>query len=311
MRSSILGLAGGLCFVSLLGVAAPSAAASSDAFSRLPLRFEAVDTHNWVAHGPGFGVGLNQEGTSIRLGDRGLRLTLEGGDRHGRFKGLNKSATPTNYFGKDSRSVDAFARLRQTGVYPGIDIVYYGKGQSLEYDFELAPGADPSRIRMRFEGADTIQLGAHGQLILGLGDKQVTQNPPVVYQPGPSGEIVGVPSSYVTQEDGSIGIKLGSYDRSRALVVDPTILFTGYLAGTSADVPIGIGHDKNGSIYIAGYTYSPDFALVGTAYTGFFTSTGQQAFTTVMNPLSTISSFPPPPADTCSPMVEYGGVSSP
>jgi hypothetical protein len=288
MRSSILGLAGGLCFVSLLGLAAPSPDASaSDAFARLPLRFEAVDAHKWLAHGPGFGVALNQDGTVIRLGDRGLKLTLEGSDRHGRFEGVDKSAAPTNYFGRDSRSVDAFARLRQIGIYPGIDILYYGKGQSLEYDFELAPGADPSRIRMRFEGADTIRLGAQGQLILGLGDRQVTQNPPVVYQRGPSGEVVGVPSSYIAQTDGSIGISLGSYDSNRALVVDPTILFTGYLAGTSSDVPLGIGHDKKGSIYIAGYTYSPDFALVGAAYTGFFLTTGQQVFTTVMNPLST------------------------
>jgi len=113
----------------------------------------------------------------------------------------------------------------------------------------------------------------------------VTQNPPVVYQHGQSGEIVGVPSSYVTEADGSIGISLGAYDASRALVVDPNILMQVYLAGTSADVPVGIGHDKNGLIYIAGYTLSPDFPIVGTPYTPNFTTTNQEAFTTVLNPL--------------------------
>lgn len=268
---------------------------ASEAYARLPLRFEAASAHKWVAHGPGFGVGLSQDGTFFNLGDRGLRLTLEGRSRGARFEGLDKSATPTNYFGRNSHSVDAFGRLRQTAVYPGIDIVYYGKGQALEYDFELAPGADPSRIRMRFEGADTIRLGPQGQVILGLGDRQVTQNPPVVYQRDyqrddprhTSGEIRGVPCSYVMEEDGSIGITLGAYDASQALVVDPTVLFTAYLAGTSTDVPIGIGHDSNGSIYIAGYTFSADFPLVGAAYTGFLVTTNQQAFTTVMNPLST------------------------
>ena len=93
------------------------------------------------------------------------------------------------------------------------------------------------------------------------------------------------------EADGSIGITLGSYDRSQPLVVDPTILFTGYLAGTSADVPLGIGHDKNGLIYLAGYTYSPDFPTVGTAYTGFFLPTTQQAFTTVMTPLDQNGNF--------------------
>jgi len=250
------------------------------------LRFEAVDAQKWVAHGPGFGVGFSQDGTFFRFGDRGLKLTLEGRGIATRFEGLDQAAAPTNYFGKEFRSADAFGRLRQVGVYPGIDVVYYGKGRSLEYDFELAPGADPSRIHMRFEGADTIRLGPQGQVILGMGDRQIIQNPPVVYQRLMSGEIVGVPSSYVTEEDGSIGITLGAYDTTQALVVDPTVLFSFYLAGSSADVPIGIGHDQNGLVYIAGYTFSLDFPTVGTAYTGFFTTTNQQAFTTVMNPFS-------------------------
>lgn len=289
MRLSLVSLASGLCLVSLPGLAGPSPKAAPDVYSQIPLRFEATDAHKWIAHGPGFGVGITQDGTFIQFGTRGLKLTLEGrkarGNTAAHFEGLDKSAVPTNYFGRNFRSVDAFARLRQTGVYPGIDMVYYGKGQSLEYDFELAPGADPSRIRMRFEGADSIRLGSQGQVILSVGDREVTQNPPVVFQHGAGREIVGVPSSYVLEADGSIGIHLGSYDASKKLVVDPTMLFAGYLAGTSADVPIGIGHDKNGLIYLAGYSYSPDFPTVGTAYTGFFINTNQQAFTTVMNPL--------------------------
>lgn len=283
MRLSLLSLASGLFLAGFPGLAA----SATDVYSRLPLRFESAGGRNWVTHGPGYAVALNPEGTFIHLGNRGLRLTFEGRQKSGHLEGLNKSATPTNYFGREFRSVDAFARLRQAEVYPGIDVVYYGKGQELEYDFELAPGADPSRIRMRFEGADNIRMGSQGQVILDLGDRQVVQNPPVVYQRALSGEIIGVPSSYVPNEDRSIGVTLGAYDAGRALVVDPTVLFTGYLAGTSADVPLGIGHDKNGSIYIAGYSYSPDFALVGTAYTGFFLSAGRQAFTTKMNPLST------------------------
>ena len=293
MRLSLIGLATGLCLVSVSGLAGPSSKDASDAYARIPLRFEAMDANKWVAHGPGFGVGFRQDGTFIQFGNRGLKLSLEGRETHGNkggnFEGLDKSPVQTNYFGRDFRAANAFGRLRQTGVYPGIDIVYYGKGQTLEYDFELAPGADPAQIRMRFEGADSIRLGSRGQVILQLGDRQVTQNPPVVYQRDDQRQaehqIVGVPSSYVMENDGSIGISLGSYDPSRALVVDPTILFQGYLAGTSADVPIGIGHDKNGLIYLAGYSLSPDFPTVGTAYTGFFIGTTQQAFTTVMTPL--------------------------
>lgn len=281
MRLSFFSLANALCLVSLSGLAAPA----SDVFAGLPLRFEAVDSQRWMAHGPGFGVAFTQEGSFIQLGDRGLRLTLPGADRHARLEGLDKSSTPTNYFGTPFRSADAFGRLRQVGVYPGINIVYYGKGQSLEYDFELAPGADPARIRMRFEGADSIGLGSKGELVLSFGDRQVIQNPPVVYQRRAPGETVGVSSAYLMQADGSIGITLGDYDAAQALVIDPTVLFTAYLAGTSAEEPIGIGHDKNGLIYLAGYSYSPDFVIVGEPYTGFFLATGKQAFMTVMNPL--------------------------
>ena len=289
MRLSLVGLASGLCLVSVSGLAGPSSHEASDVYSRIPLRFEAMDANKWVAHGPGFGVGFRQDGTFMQFANRGLKLSFEGRDEHGKkrghFEGLDKSPVQSNYFGQEFRAADAFGRLRQTGVYPGIDIIYYGKGQTLEYDFELAAGADPSQIRMRFEGADSIRLGPQGQVILQLGDREITQNPPVVYQRQAEHQIVGVPSSYVMEADGSIGITLGSYDPSRALVVDPTILFTGYLAGTSADVPIGIGHDTNGLIYLAGYTLSPDFPLVGTAYTPNFLTTNQEAFTTVMTPL--------------------------
>ncbi len=290
MRLSLVSLASGLCLVSVSGLAGSSSPEASGIYSRIPLRFEALDANKWIAHGPGFGVGFRQDGTFIQFENRGLKLSFEGRQPHGKtgrhFEGLDKSPVQTNYFGREFRAADAFGRLRQTGVYPGIDIIYYGKGQALEYDFELAPGADPSRIRMRFEGADSIRLSPQGQVILSLGDRQVTQNPAVVYQRGANQEIVGVPSSYVMEADGSIGVTLGAYDASRPLVVDPTILFTGYLSGTSADVPLGIGHDKNGLIYLAGSSLSPDFPTVGTAYTGFFVPTNApQAFTTVMAPL--------------------------
>jgi len=300
MHRSILGLASGLCLVGLLvppGWAAPSAgAAGSDIYASIPLRFEPVDSHNWVGHGPGFGIALNQHGAFLQLGKRGLKLSFEGRARGSTFEGVHKSAAPSNYFGPDARTVDAFSRLRQKNVYPGIDVLYYGKGRSIEYDFELAPGTDPAQIRMRFEGADSVRIGPRGDLILALGDRDIVQNAPVVYQRHAPDQVVAVFSSYVPRENGSFGIELGDYDERLPLIVDPTILFTAYLAGTSADVPIGIGHDKNGSIYIAGYTYSPDFALVGTAYTGFFLGTGQQAFTTVMNPLG-------PPED----VITYSG----
>ena len=86
-----------------------------------------------------------------------MRLAFEGSNGDPRiaadWEPSEQMLAPTNYFrGLTFRSADAFGRLRRTNLYPGIDVVYYGKGGELEYDFDLAPGADPSRIRMRFDG---------------------------------------------------------------------------------------------------------------------------------------------------------------
>jgi hypothetical protein len=263
------------------------AGSSANVFSKVPLRFEAASPNQWVAHGPGFAVAFTQAGTEVYLGDRRVRMTFEESNPSARFVGAQKSATPNNYFGSGaSRSVDAFLKLRQEAVYPGIDVVYYGEGEGLEYDFELAPGADPSPIHMRFSGADRISLNTGGELVLVLNGKEVTQKPPVVYQRRDSGEIVSVEASYFTEDDGSVRLKLGTYDRTQKLVIDPLVRFQAYLGGSGSDVPIGIAHDKNNTVYVAGRTYSPDFNQNGIPYTNIFPTSPTAVFVSVLNPLA-------------------------
>ncbi|MGH9592084.1 MAG: SBBP repeat-containing protein, partial [Bryobacteraceae bacterium] len=222
---------------------------------------------------------------------RGIRLNFEDSNPEARFQGERKSAAPNNYFSSTgSHSEDAFLRLRQKEVYPGIDVVYYGEGEGLEYDLELAPGADPATIRMRFGGADLVSLNGRGELVLTLNGKEVTQKPPVVYQRRASGEVVGVESSYFVEDDGSVRLGLGNYDRTAALVIDPQVLFSLYLAGSGSDVPIGIAHDKNNTIYVAGRTYSPDFPFAGVPYSTQYpvvpiTLVPSVVFVSVLNPL--------------------------
>jgi len=264
------------------------AASSANLFSKVPLRFESVNPNQWVAHGPGFALAFTPEGTQVYLGERRLGLTFENSNRSATLKGVHKSATQTNYFsGAESRTVDSYLRLRQTDVYPGIDVVYYGEGEALEYDFELAPGADPSRIVLRFGGADLVRLNASGELVLTLNGKEITQKAPVVYQRRDSGDVVGVESSYLVDDDGAIRLRLGNYDRNAALVVDPVVRFQTYLGGSGSDVPIGIGHDRNNTMYIAGYTFSPDFNLNGLPYTDVFPNNPTAVFVVKMNPLAT------------------------
>jgi len=273
-----------------LAILAGSVFAAPDAsvIQKIPLRFEQESSRAWVARSLGFGVGVGKDWTAVVLGKEALRLQFVGGNTDAPFVGEKKSATPSNHFGSEGTySTDAYLKLRRAGVYPGIDVLYYGVGQSLEYDFELAPGADPSLIRMQFDGAQSAHVAQDGSLVLTMTNGDVMQKAPVTYQRKASGEVVTVASSYYREDDGSYSIRLGNYDESRKLVIDPQMLFTAYLAGGGAEGPLSISQDKNGSIYIAGFTSSNNFPLVGTAYSGFLLSPNPHVFTTKMNPLGT------------------------
>jgi len=236
----------------------------------LPLRFEQDARGRWSARGMGYALAFEDSGVTLRLPDGLVRLAFEGSNgssKAAKWEPLEQMLAPTNYFrGATYRFADAFGRLKRTNLYPGIDVVYYGKGRELEYDFNLAPGADPSRIRMRFAGAEQVRINQSGDLVLKFASGEITQRLPVVYQRHSANELVAVQASYRLAGDGSIGVKLGDYDRAQALVIDPTILYDFWLTGSNAQVAVALGHDGQGFEYMAGYTYSPDFSLGSNGY---------------------------------------------
>jgi hypothetical protein len=254
-----------LVLLSLLCLSAYAASPASDSaklLSSTPIRFEAGPTGQWRAHGQGYAFQFTADGTQLRVGDRTIGLTFPGASRAARFDPSGEFQAPTNYFiGKSYRSVPAYARLHRIGIYPGIDLVYYGNGGQMEYDFEIAPGADPARIRMKFEGADAVSLNERGDVVLALGAGEVLQRAPVVYQKRPSGEIVKIDSRYRIAKDRTVRVDVGDYDRSGRLVVDPTITYTAYLTGSQTDWAVVVGHDSQGNIYMAGNTWSVDFPV--------------------------------------------------
>ena len=178
-------------------------------------------------------------------------------------------------------SVTAYTRLRRAGIYSGIDLVYYGTGHDIEYDFEIAPGADASRIRMRFDGASSARLNDRGEIVLGFSDGEITQRKPVVYQRNASGQITPVPADYILDDHGIARVRLARYDRSQPLVVDPTITYSAYVTGFSIDTVVAIGHDASGRVYMAGNTFSIDFPVTAQGYqTSFGTTTTTSGVTT-------------------------------
>ena len=243
----------------------PSAAAM---LQSLPMRFEQDANGRWTARGAGYALAFEGSAVRVQGAEGAVRVVFDGANSASSneviWEPSEKALAPTNYFrGHAFRSADAFGRLRRRNLYPGIDIVFYGTGQKLEYDFDLAPGADASRIRMRFQGADAVRLDDSGAVAMKVGSAELVQQLPSVYQTRASGEIVAVPSAYQMAADGSVGLKLGTYDHSQALVIDPAILYDFWFTGSNAQAAIALGHDGQGFEYMAGYTYSPDFSAGG------------------------------------------------
>jgi len=242
----------------------------------------------------GYALGFEDSAVTMRVKDGLVRLSFDGSNGDGANGGAKwdpseQMLAPTNYFrGATYRSADAFGRLRRPGLYPGIDLIYYGKDQALEYDFDLAPEADPSLIRMRFEGADQVSVNSGGDLVLKLSSGEITQRRPVAYQKRASGEVVAVTASYRIAADGRIGLKLGDYDHTEALVIDPSILLDFWFTGTNAQVAISLAHDAQGFEYMAGYTYSPDFSLGSNGYQMNYAS-DEDCWLLKLNPYATNS----------------------
>jgi hypothetical protein len=117
-------------------------------------------------------------------------MKLVGANVKATVTGAEELPGKSNYFiGNDPKKwrtdVPSYARVKYEGVYPGVDLVYYGnQGGQLEYDFVVAPGADPSQIKLSFAGANGMRVdAASGDLVLKVGDDEVRFQKPVVYQP--------------------------------------------------------------------------------------------------------------------------------
>jgi hypothetical protein len=144
--------------------------------------------------------------------------------------------------------------VRYDGVYPGVDLVYYGNQQQLEYDLVVAPGADPTRIALDFQGVQALEVSAAGDLVLRTGHGELVQHKPVIYQTinGQRRDIVG---SYEVQGT-QARFKLAGYDRSQPLIIDPTLTYSTYFGGQDFDYGDSIAVDASGNAYVTGLIYS-------------------------------------------------------
>lgn len=205
-----------------------------------------------------------------------LRMKLTGANRAPVAVGLEELPGKSNYFsGRDPKrwraGIPTYAKVKYEGVYPGVDLVYYGKERQLEYDFVVAPGADPRSIRLDFNGADKVTVDDRGDLVLETGGGQIRMRKPVIYQigqgagqeaPGVKQEIAG---GYTLDANCQVSFEIGAYDPSRTLVIDPVMVYSTYLGGSGEDVGTNITVDSSGNAYVTGLTESANFPTANPA----------------------------------------------
>ena len=235
-----------------------------------PLRFEPspnASSGAYIARGLRSSFAFRGNEVVYQAGSERVRLQFEGASVMTMLQGAARQKSTTTVMHGNDRSKWAsqlanYSRLQAAGIYPGIDLVYYGTAGELEYDLLVKPGSDPKQIRLRITGSNA-QLDKQGNLIAGLIQKR-----PVAYQVAADGKRVSVESSYRRNADGTFGFSLGKYDAARELVIDPVVSFSSFLDGTAQEIANSIGHDGQGNLYIAGTTSSYDFPVTDDAYQG-------------------------------------------
>ena len=238
----------------------------------------------FVARGSGYSLFLGSDGAILSMvsqdrstsGDSkrqsrpnrvdSIQMKLVGANQNAALTGADLLPGKSNYFiGNDPAKwrtgVPQFARVRYNGVYPGIDLVFYGNQGRLEYDFQVKPGFDPAQAELEFNGAKQLEL-KDGNLVIRGETGSVQLGAPYVYQ-----EIAGrkqpVEGSFVLRGAKRAGFAIGDYDHSRELIIDPTLNFSTYFGGSGDEHATSVAVDGSLNIYLAGSTTSPNLPATG------------------------------------------------
>ncbi len=269
------------------------------AFAQLPMGFEenrgqAAHDVKFVSHGSGYALSLAPQEVDIAILHRRaitasplhraaalralrearkamkttvIRMQLEGANPVPAIAAIEPLPGRSNYFIGNNRDkwvtdVPSYGRVKYSGIYPGVNLEFYGNQRHLEYDFTVAPGANPKVISLKIDGAQNLAIDSHGDLILHTADGDSKFQKPVVYQMA-GAERREVAGNYALASGNRVTFAIAKYDRSFPLVIDPIfhplLTYSTFLGGTGDENGLGIAVDGNGDAFIAGSTTSTDF----------------------------------------------------
>ena len=234
-------------------------------------------------------------------------MQIEGANSAPESVGLDETESKTNYFiGNDPAKwqidVPNYEKVKYSKVYNGIDLVYYGNNQRLEYDFVVAPNADPDQIKLKFDGIKNAEIERQsGDLLLETELGTIRQHKPFSYQiiDGKQTEIASLYNIEKSKDKNfTVSFKLADYDKSKELVIDPILVYGSYLGGSLYDAGSGVTVDANGNAYLTGTAASRDFpTTAGTVKpvmlprTNLPNSFWYDAYVTKINPAGTAIVF--------------------
>jgi hypothetical protein len=256
-------------------------------------RGQSASRVHFLARAHNGSVGLTATGMiwqprrSLRSGPRAqVQMQLVRSNARARAEALDPQAGKINYL-LGSRpehwqtGIPTYAQVKYHEVYPGIDLLYYFKNQTLEYDFVVAPSAQVRAIRLAFTGSQKVVIEKNGDLVIFTQSGELRHHRPFAYQ-NFNGEQRAVPVQFTRNQRGEIGFQVGSYDPRQPLIIDPTLSFSSYLGGSDTEAGTSIALDAAGNIYVAGNVNSLDFPLSATAYQKTLKS--GDIFVTKLNP---------------------------
>src|SRR5712692_5411890 len=283
----------------------PAAAQINAAYGSLPLSFEAnrgqTDTRvQFLSRGNGYNLFLTPREAVLSLTPPAaapvnaksavVRMRLVGANPSPKVTGTEELAGKSAYFigGDPSHwhaDIPNYARVQYRDVFPGVDLVYYGHQGRLEYAFVLAPGADPSRIRLAFRGAQKLRLDK-GDVVLNILGGDVRLHQPLLYQER-AGQKTAIEGHFILASQREVAFQVGAYDKSAALVIDPSLIYSTYLGGSNLEKALGIAADSKGNAYVTGSSASANFPTTAGALQTKARSADTTAFVAKLNPTGT------------------------
>lgn len=258
----------------------PNDVKTVERYGRLPIYFEpnvgqADETFRFVARGKGYSLLLTDTGNVLSLKKDvpgGAPITTAVGMHilgasSTSLAGTILTKAKTNYLvGNDPSQwrtdIPNYAKVRAERVLPGIDAVYYGNEQQLEYDFVVSPGYDPDSIRLAFDGPNDAEIDREtGDLVFKTGAGAIRHLKPIAYQETETGRLEVAATYRLVRRDNDfvVSFEVSDYDRSRELVIDPILSYGSYIGGNAFDEGRSITVDPEGNAYVVGTAASLDF----------------------------------------------------